>query len=127
MNDEIRIRLAAGRSDCDACVPLQREVWGLQDLEITSALQFLSGIHAGGLLHLAENPDGELIGFAWAFPAIGAGGRAELHSDMLAVRPAFGFELEEAQIQPHLQDFAAVVPLLFSHANALRIVGPVAK
>jgi chorismate synthase len=85
MSDEIRIRLAQGRSDCDACVPLQREVWGLQDLEITSALQFISGLHAGGLLHLAETAEGELLGFAWAFPAIGEGGRAQLHSDMLAV------------------------------------------
>jgi chorismate synthase len=108
MSDEIRIRLAEGRSDCDACVPLQREVWGLQDLEITSALQFLSGIHGGALLHLAENPDGELIGFAWAFPAIGAGGRAELHSDMLAVAPqhqgrGIGGRLKWAQRQVALE------------------------
>jgi chorismate synthase len=86
MSDEIHIRLAHERSDCDRCVLLQRAVWGLQDLEITSAVQLISGLHAGALLHVAETSDGQLVGFAWAFPAL-RDGACELHSDMLAVLP----------------------------------------
>ena len=34
MDDSIRIRAATSRADLDACVSLQRAVWGLSDLEI---------------------------------------------------------------------------------------------
>ena len=37
---------------------LQRAVWGLADLEITSAIQLIATIHAGGFVHLAETADG---------------------------------------------------------------------
>ena len=86
MEDELRIRRASGRADYDACVLLQRAVWGLADVEITSAIQLIATVHAGGLLHLAERPDGEAVGFAYAFPAL-RGGLPHLHSDMLAVLP----------------------------------------
>ena len=58
MTDDVTIRLARDRADFDACVLLQRAVWGLGDLEITSALQFIATTHAGGLVHLAEAADG---------------------------------------------------------------------
>ena len=86
MDDSIRIRKAGGRSDLETCVTLQRAVWGLSDLEITSTLQLIATLHAGGLLHLAETADGVPVAFAYAFPAI-RGGVAHLHSDMLAVLP----------------------------------------
>jgi predicted GNAT superfamily acetyltransferase len=54
MVDEIRIRLARDRADFDSCVLLQRAVWGLGDLEITSALQMIASNHAGGLVQMAE-------------------------------------------------------------------------
>ena len=44
----------ATRADFDACVLLQRAVWGLSDLEITSAIQLIATTHAGGMLHVAE-------------------------------------------------------------------------
>ena len=88
MGDEIRIRRAAARADFDSCVLLQRAVWGLSDLEITSAIQLIATTHAGGLVHLAESPEGQAIGFAYAFPAI-RGGVPHLHSDMLAVLPEY--------------------------------------
>ena len=86
MADDVRIRRASGRADFDACVLLQRAVWGLADLEITSAIQLIATTHAGGMLHLAETADGEPVGFAYAFPAL-RGGVPHLHSDMLAVLP----------------------------------------
>src|SRR5688572_12183662 len=88
MDDSIRMRAASTRADLETCVLLQRAVWGLSDLEITSALQLTATLHAGGLLHLAETAAGEAVAFAYAFPAI-RGGVAQLHSDMLAVLPAY--------------------------------------
>jgi predicted GNAT superfamily acetyltransferase len=104
--DDITIRLARERADFDACVLLQRAVWGLQDLEITSAIQLIATIHAGGLVHLAEAPDGRAIGFAYAFPAV-RDGVPHLHSDLLGVLPEYqkrgvGVRLKWAQRQEAL-------------------------
>jgi predicted GNAT superfamily acetyltransferase len=84
--DDVRIRPATGRADFDACVELQRAVWQLADLEVTSTLQLFATTWAGALLQLAETPEGRVVGFVYAFPALG-GGVPHLHSDMLAVLP----------------------------------------
>jgi predicted GNAT superfamily acetyltransferase len=86
MVDEAHIRIARDRPDFDACVLLQRAVWGLADIEITSAIQMIAAIHAGGMLHLAEDGSGQAVGFAYAFPAL-LGGTPHFHSDMVAVLP----------------------------------------
>jgi predicted GNAT superfamily acetyltransferase len=86
MTDDPRIRLARTRSDFEACISLQRAVWGIEDLEVTSAIQLIATVHAGGIVHLAEAADGKIVGFAYAFPAL-RGGIPHLHSDMLAVLP----------------------------------------
>jgi chorismate synthase len=102
MNDDaIDIRTAQTRADVDACVLLQRAVWGLEDIEITSAIQLIATTHAGGILQIAETPDGRPIGFAYAFPAL-RGGVPHLQSDMLAVLPEYqrrgvGLRLKWAQ------------------------------
>jgi chorismate synthase len=83
---DVRIRPARDRADYEACVGLQRKVWRLADVEITSAIQLVATTWAGGLLHLAETAAGEPVGFAYAFPAL-RGGVPHLHSDMVAVRP----------------------------------------
>jgi chorismate synthase len=88
MSDDVRIRRATGRADYDACVLLQKAVWGLADLEVTSAIQLIATVHAGGMLHVAETAAGEPVGFAYAFPAL-RGGLPHLHSDMLAVVPEY--------------------------------------
>ncbi len=80
------IRLARDRADVEACVELQRAVWGLSDLDVTGSIQLLATVHAGGLLLVAEDPEGRVVGFSYAFPAL-RGGKAHLHSDMLAVLP----------------------------------------
>jgi predicted GNAT superfamily acetyltransferase len=85
MSEDITIRLGGSRAYLESCVLLQRAVWGLTDLEITSTLQQIAILHAGGLLHLAETKAAEPVGFALAFPGI-RGGKPHLHSDMLAVR-----------------------------------------
>ena len=82
----VLVRPARERGDYDACVRVQREVWGLSDLEVTSAIQLLATVHAGGSLLVAESA-GEVVGFCYAVAAL-RGGHAHLHSDMLAVCPA---------------------------------------
>ena len=84
---EVLVRPARDRGDYDACVRLQREVWGLSDLEITSAIQLIATVHAGGLLLVADSPGEGVLGFCYAFAAL-RGGEGHLHSDMLAVSPA---------------------------------------
>jgi predicted GNAT superfamily acetyltransferase len=103
---DIRIRLAESHVDFAAAVSLQRAVWGLVDLEITSTIQLIATTHAGGLLQIAETAEGSPVGFAYAFPAL-EGTRAHLHSDMLAVLPEYqkrgvGVALKWAQRQEAL-------------------------
>jgi predicted GNAT superfamily acetyltransferase len=96
------ITLRPGREleDAEACVALQRDVWGLSDLEVTPAIQLVATCRAGGSLILAE-VDGRVVGFAYAFPGLDRG-EGYLHSDMLAVLPGFrgrgvGLALKRAQ------------------------------
>src|SRR5512147_996923 len=115
------VRPAASRDDCDACVRLQREVWGLSDLEITSAIQLVATVHAGGLLLVAEVA-GEVAGFCYAFAAL-RGGEAHLHSDMLAVHPAarglgVGLRLKWAQREEALRRGLRLVTWTFDPMRA---------
>jgi len=120
--EEIRIRLGRDRADLEACVLLQRAVWGLADLEITSSLQLTATIHAGGFLHLAETASGQGIGFCYAFPAI-RGGVPHLHSDMLAVLPEWqkhgvGARLKWAQREEALRRGLGLVTWTFDPLQA---------
>ena len=136
MADDIGIRHAQDRADFDACVALQRAVWGLSDLEIISALQLIATTRFGGMLQLAETPAGRVVGFAYAFPAL-QGGKAHLHSDMLAVLPehqarGLGVRLKWAQREEALARGISLItwtydPLQARNANLnLRRLGAVA-
>src|SRR5688500_9947915 len=126
MDDSIRIHPASSRTDLETCVTLQRAVWGLSDLEITSTIQLTATLHAGGLLHLAETDAGQPVAFAYAFPAI-RGGVAHLHSDMLAVLPGYqergiGGRLKWAQREDALRAGVSLItwtydPLQARNAN----------
>lgn len=136
MADELRVRLAESHADFDACVQLQRAVWGLDDLEINSTVQFIASTYAGGLVHVAETADGAIVGFAYAFPAL-QGGVTRLHSDMLAVlgehqQRGVGVRLKWAQRAAALERGVGVItwtydPLQARNANLnLRRLGAVA-
>lgn len=136
MGPDLRIRLARERADFDTCVLLQKAVWGLADLEVTSALQLAAGTHCGGILQLAETEDGTAVGFAYAFPAL-RGGTPHLHSDMLAVLPehqqkGVGVRLKWAQRDEAMARGVALItwtfdPLQARNANLnLRRLGAVA-
>src|SRR5512134_1813951 len=122
MEDDLRIRLARERADFDTCVLLQKAVWGLADLEITSALQFIATTHSGGILQLAETDSGTAVGFAYAFPAL-RGGVAHLHSDMLAVLPehqqrGVGHRLKWAQRDEAMARGVALITWTFDPLQA---------
>jgi len=121
--DGLRIRLARDRADFEACVTLQREVWRLADVEITSAIQLIATTWAGGLVHIAETEEGRPVGFAYAFPAL-RGGVPHLHSDMLAVRPeqqkrGVGLRLKWAQRADALEAGVTVITWTYDPLQAL--------
>ncbi len=119
---ELLVRPAHDRRDYDACVQLQREVWGLSDLEITSAIQLIATVHAGGLLLVADSPGDGVLGFCYAFAAL-RGGEGHLHSDMLAVSPAarglgVGLRLKWAQREEALRRGVRLVTWTFDPMRA---------
>jgi predicted GNAT superfamily acetyltransferase len=122
MVDEIRIRIARDRADFEACVLLQRAVWGLADLEIISALQLVAAVHAGAILHLAESASGQAMGFGYAFPALN-GGVPHYHSDMVAVLPEYqrhgvGIRIKWAQRDEALRRSVALITWTFDPLQA---------
>ena len=122
MADEIVVREARSRADYDASVLLQRAVWGLEDVEITSAIQLIATTHAGGMLHVAETGEGRTVGFAYAFPAL-RGGSPHLHSDMLAVLPEYqqrgvGVRLKWAQREEALARGLSLITWTFDPMQA---------
>jgi predicted GNAT superfamily acetyltransferase len=136
MASPLTIRPARDARDFQACVDLQHVVWGLSDLEITSTLQLAATTHAGGLLLVAEDGTGELVGFSYAFAALD-GGEGHLHSDMLAVRPevrgqGLGARLKWAQREAALRRGIRLVTWTFDPMQArnarlnLRRLGAVA-
>lgn len=83
------LRLLTDMSELTRTEEVQREVWGVDDLEIVPASQMRAAIHAGG--HVLAAFEGEaLVGFAYALVATphGAGmSGVGLHSHMVAVLP----------------------------------------
>jgi len=79
---------------------LQKEIWGVEDLEVFPALALRPLKELGGVL-IGAFHNLELVGFVFGFPGIIAG-ETVIHSDMLAVKPEFrslrlGFLLKLAQ------------------------------
>ena len=119
---EPAIRIARDHADIQACVELQRVVWGLSDLDVTGPSQLLATVHAGAILLLAEDPEGRVVGFSYAFPGL-RGGEPHLHSDMLAVLPeargrGLGPRLKWAQRDEALRRGLALITWSFDPLQA---------
>jgi chorismate synthase len=120
--ESITIREARDRADYDACVSLQRAVWDLADLEITSVIQLVATVHAGGLLLVADSAADGVVAFCYAFAAL-RGGEPHLHSDMLAVRKdarghRLGARLKWAQREAALRRGLGLVTWTFDPMRA---------
>jgi len=82
-NASITVRSCDSLQDFHACVALQREVWGEDDLEVEPATLFVVAAHTGGQVLCAY--DGKtLVGFTLALAAV-RNGAPFLHSHMTGV------------------------------------------
>lgn len=97
---KIVIREIEGAQEVRAVEDLQKEIWGLPDLDVVPLTQLVAARAAGGVLLGAF--DGEtLIGFVYGFAGY-ENERATHHSHMLAVKPTYrnlsvGYKLKQAQ------------------------------
>jgi len=62
---------------------LQREIWGVDDLEVYPALALKPQTEVGGIL-IGAFDEGRMVGFVFGFPGILAG-ETIIHSDMLGI------------------------------------------
>jgi predicted GNAT superfamily acetyltransferase len=83
----IRIREIDEFAEIRAVEELQKEVWGIPDLDVVPSTQLVAAKEAGGVLIGAFDGD-VLVGFVYGFPSYERGQLAH-HSHMLAVKPAY--------------------------------------
>jgi predicted GNAT superfamily acetyltransferase len=97
---DVRIRLLRGWPDLEACVRIQRDVWGHADLDITPVHNLCVSIETGAIL-LGAFVGRDMAGYVYSFPAVRDGVCCQ-HSHHLAVLPAYrgrkiGSALKRAQ------------------------------
>lgn len=85
--DTIEVRLCRDLAELQACVDLQKEVWGFADSDLIPIRMFVVAQKIGGQV-IGGFRDGELIAFALAIPG-NRNGHPYLHSHMLAVREQY--------------------------------------
>ena len=85
--ESIVIRDVYGQTEIRAVEELQKEVWGIPDIEVVPTTQLVAAQAAGGVLLGAFDKE-ILAGFAYGFPGY-EHGRATHHSHMLAVKTAY--------------------------------------
>ena len=91
--DQITIRPLETRAEYEACVALQRDIWGRDFVDVVPATILMVSQQVGGVASGAFDTDGRLIGFVFGVSGVRDGVPAHW-SDMLAVRPdARGFGL----------------------------------
>ena len=81
-------------------IQLEKEVWGLEDQDVTPLTAAIAA-QAAGAFWLGAYDGADLVGIAYAFPSL-HGGRAGFHSHLLAVRGShrehgIGYNLKLAQ------------------------------
>jgi len=84
---EITIRNIDDAAEMRAVEDLQKEVWGIPDLDVVPLTQLVAATEAGGIL-IGAFSGPTLVGFVYGFPAFEHDQPAH-HSHMLAVRPAY--------------------------------------
>ena len=94
------IRPLTGIPEFEKCVELQREIWGMPDLDLVPSRIYVVQSHIGGLI-LGAFDDDRLIGYLTTMPGI-RDGMAYWHSQMMAVAAAhqnsgIGVQLKLAQ------------------------------
>ncbi len=118
----IVIRDIGGGAEMRAVEELQKEVWGLPDLDVVPLSHLVAAKAAGGTLLGAFDRE-TLVGFAYGFVSYEHGTVAH-HSHMLAVRPAFrnfnlGHKLKLAQRERVLTQGITVMTWTFDPLQSL--------
>jgi predicted GNAT superfamily acetyltransferase len=106
MTEDIEIRECISLGELSACVDLQREVFGLPEIEISPVRHFIVTKNAGGFT-LGAFSDQRLVGFVLSVPAFVRGEEA-FYSHMTAVKQTFqsygvGAKLKWAQREKSLK------------------------
>ena len=83
----IVIRDIESLEEMHAIEQLQREIWGVEDLEIYPALALKPQKEVGATL-IGAFAEGRMVGFVFGFPGI-LDGETIIHSDMLGISPAY--------------------------------------
>ena len=84
--DQVTIRPLETRAEYEACVALQRDIWGRDFADVVPATILMVSQRVGGVASGAFDAEGRLVGFV--FGISGVRDRVMAHwSDMLAVRP----------------------------------------
>jgi len=101
---------------------LQKEVWGIPDIEVVPLTQLVAAKEAGGTLIGAYDMD-VLVGFVYGFPSFEYG-QAAHHSHMLAVKTAYrnldlGRRLKLAQREHVIAQGIAVMTWTFDPLQSL--------
>jgi len=101
---------------------LQKEVWGIPDIEVVPVTQLVAAKEAGGTLIGAYDAD-VLVGFVYGFPSFEYG-QAAHHSHMLAVKTAYrnfdlGRRLKLAQREHVMAQGVAVMTWTFDPLQSL--------
>ncbi|GAC1431854.1 MAG: GNAT family N-acetyltransferase [Terriglobales bacterium] len=86
-NSVITIRDLQTFEDLSKVEAVEREVWGLADLDILPLTAIIAS-EAAGHLWIGAFHENELVGFAYGFPSL-ENGQLKVHSHMLAVREQY--------------------------------------
>ncbi|HJX92703.1 MAG TPA: hypothetical protein VJ372_19565 [Pyrinomonadaceae bacterium] len=86
-SSEVTIRNIDDVAEMRAVEDLQKEVWGIPDLDVVPLTQLVAAREAGGSL-IGAFAGPTLVGFVYGFPAFEHDQLAH-HSHMLAVKPAY--------------------------------------
>lgn len=118
---EIRIRDLRGVDDYERSVDIQRQVWGLTELEVTPVIELLTVQRYGGVCIGAFAGDG-LVGFVYGMVGCREG-RFFHHSHMLAVLPRYrgrgiGIALKWAQRERVLEQGLDLINWTFDPLQA---------
>ena len=87
MSTTVVIRDIEGLAEMREVEQLQREIWGVADLEVYPTLALKPQKEVGAIL-IGAFADGRMVGFVFGFPGI-LDGEMIIHSDMLGILPAY--------------------------------------
>ncbi len=85
---QLVIRELESISELRRAIHLEKEVWGLHDMDVTPLTTAIAA-QAAGAFWLGAFDDAELVGIAYAFPSL-HNGRTAFHSHLLAVNDQYG-------------------------------------